>query len=164
MYLDALNVTHVDDVVTVAVRRQRRLAGRPGRSGHRRPAQPALGRRRPEDLISKSGIDRGSLEANEDALHLHLLGLQAPKFNLAPPSLTAGYTRYQASRALYAATAVATVAGLIWCGVNFYRATDIQRDRQGVLSQVQEQQRLYQEITRTFSARAHVFRQAQADR
>jgi len=150
MYLDALNVTHVDDVVTIAVLDHDGSLGGLGEAviaGRRNMRWVRVG---PEDLISKSGIDRGSLEANEDALHLHLLGLQVPKFNLAPPSLTAGYTRYQASRALYAATALATVAGLIWCGVNFYRATDIQRDRQGTLSQVQEQQRLYQEITRTF--------------
>jgi hypothetical protein len=45
---------------------------------------------------------------------------------------------------------LATLAGVLWCGANLYRVMDIQRDRQSVLSQVQEQQRIYQEITRTF--------------
>ena len=150
MYLDALNVTHVDDVVTIAVLDHEGSLGGLGEAviaGRRNLRWVRVG---PEELASKAGIDRRALAASEDALHLHLLGLQAPKLNLAPPTLTAGYTRYQASRSIYAATAVAAVAGIAWCGMNLYKVMDIQRDRQSVLAQTQEQQHLYQEITRTF--------------
>jgi hypothetical protein len=104
----------------------------------------------PDELVAKVGIDRASLEANQDALPMYLLGLESPDFSLAPPALTAGYSRYRASRAIYALCAAVAVASLAWTGLDMYRLMDLRHARQDTLAETQKQQRAYQEITRTF--------------
>jgi hypothetical protein len=104
----------------------------------------------PEQLSVKLGIDRAMLEGSEDTLHLHALGLQAPGINLAPPALTAGYSRYQASRAIYAAGAVAAVVGIGVCSLNLYRAIDLRQERERLLQQTQAEQLRYQQLARSF--------------
>jgi hypothetical protein len=150
MYLDALNVTHLDEAVAVAVLDQ---DGSLEDMEHLVPG----GRRNircvrftPEQLSAKLGMDRAMLEGSEDALHLHALGLQAPAINLAPPTLTAGYSRYQASRAIYAAGAVAALIGIGWCSLNLYRAADLRGERERLLQQTQAEQLRYQQLARTF--------------
>jgi hypothetical protein len=150
MYLDALNVTHVEDAVTVA------LLDQDGGLEDLEHLVPG-GRRnvrcvrfRPEDLSAKLGVSRKSLEASEDSLHLFLLGLRAPVLNLAPPALTSGYSRYQASRGIYAAGALAALVGIGWCGTNLYQVVDLKRERQQVLVKTQSEQARYQELTRSF--------------
>jgi hypothetical protein len=150
MYLDALNVTHVDDVVTVLILDPDGSLATLGDAvvaDRRNLRAVRLG---PAELIAKVGIDRASLQASADALPLYLLGVDSPDFSLAPPALTAGYSRYRASRAIYAGCVAVAVAGLAWSGLDMYRLMDLGRARQEVLDQTQNQQRLYQEITRTF--------------
>lgn len=150
MYLDALNVTHVEDVVTVAIvdsdgslhdLGERIVQGRPNLRWVR-IGQP--------ELSAKIGVDRAALEASEDALHLHLLGLQTPRNNLAPPTLTSGYSRYRASRSIYLAGAAAALVGLTWAGINLYRALDLKREKQETLAATQAQQTQYQQLTRSY--------------
>jgi hypothetical protein len=150
MYLDALNVTHLDEAVSVAVLDQ---DGSLEDMEHLIPG----GRRNircvrftPEQLAAKLGMDRAMLEGAEDALHLHALGLQVPGINLAPPALTAGYNRYQASRAIHAAGAVAALVGIAWCGLNLYRAVELRHERERLLLQTQAEQQRYQELARSF--------------
>jgi hypothetical protein len=150
MYLDALNVTHVEDMVTVVVLDQDGSLATLGQrvvAGRRNLRTVHLG---PEDLCAKTGIEHASLQHGEDALHLHLLGLQTPDFNLAPPALTAGFSRYRASRVIYAASAATALVGALWCGKNLYQSLDLRQSRQSVLAEVQRQQHEYQGITRTF--------------
>jgi hypothetical protein len=150
MYLDALNITHVEDMVTVVILDQdgslaelgpRIVAGRRNVQWTRIPA---------EELVAKVGIDRAALERTQDALPLHLLGLYTPTLNLAPPTLTAGYTRYRMSRSVYAGAAVLGMLGAGWIGFNVYRVMDVNLERASVVAEAQRQQALYQEITRTF--------------
>ena len=150
MYLDALNITHVEDVVTVVILDQdgslaalgpRIVAGRRNVRWVRVPG---------EELATKVGVDRAAMERSPDALPLHLLGLHAPTLNLAPPTLTAGYRRYRMSRAVYAGAAVLGLAGAAWIGSNVNGLMELNRDRERLLAETQQQQALYQEITRTF--------------
>jgi hypothetical protein len=150
MYLDALNVTHVEDPVTIIIADQ---DGSLARLGER----VVQGRRTlncvyiaPQELVAKTGIDRASLDASQDALHLYLLGVHTPDLNLAPPALTAGYGRYQASRAIYAGAATLALAAMTWSGVNAYRALDLHRVQREAIAETQRQQQAYQEITRNF--------------
>jgi len=150
MYLDALNVIHVDDPVTVLIldpdgtlsALEDAVA-----AGHRNLRTLRLG---PVEVVARVGIDTATLQASRDALPLYLLGLETPDFNLAPPTLTAGYSRYVASRAIYAATAVAALIGIGWCALDLYRLAQIEEERQHIVAQTQRQQSDYQEITRTF--------------
>ena len=76
MYLDALNVTHVEDVVTVVIvdsDGSLQSLGERIVQGRQNLRWVRVGQ---HELIAKVGVDRASLEASEDALHLHLLGLQ----------------------------------------------------------------------------------------
>ena len=150
MYLDALNVTHVEDVVTVVIvdsdgslqtLGERVVRGRPNLRW------VGVGQR---ELIAKIGVDRAALEASEDALHLHLLGLQTPGINLAPPTLTGGYSRYRASRSIYLVSAAAALVGITWSGVNLYRALDLKRQQRDTVAATQAQQTKYQEQTRSY--------------
>jgi hypothetical protein len=150
MYLDALNITHVEDLVTVVILDQ---------DGSLASLGPRIvaGRRNVrwvhvsgDELASKIGLDRAMMERSQDALPLHLLGLYAPTLNLAPPTVTAGYRRYRLSRMVYAGAGVLGVVGIAWIGVNAYRVLDLKQERARVLAETQRQQNLYQEITRTF--------------
>ena len=150
MYLDALNITHVEDLVTVVILDQdgslaslgpRIVAGRRNVRWVRVPA---------EDLVVKAGVDRAALERTQDALPLHLLGLHTPSLNLAPPALTAGYNRYRLSRMVYASAGVLGVLGMAWIGYNVYGLMEFNRERVRLAAETQRQQNLYQEITRTF--------------
>jgi hypothetical protein len=87
MYLDALNVTHVDDTLeAIVLDLDGSLAGLPA----------ALVRGRPNmqcqllelnDIHTRFGITVADLQKAADVLHLFLLAEQAPTLNLAPPSL-----------------------------------------------------------------------------
>jgi hypothetical protein len=150
MYLDALNVTHVDDMVTVLILDPDGSLAALGDAvvaGRRNLRAVRLG---PGELSAKIGIDRAALEASEDALPLYLLGLESPDFSLAPPALTSGYSRYRASRAIYALCAAVAVGGLVWTALDMYRLVNLHQERQGVLAQTRSEQYAYQEITRTF--------------
>lgn len=150
MYLDALNITHVEDLVTVVILDQ---------DGSLASLGPRIvaGRRNvrwvrvsPDELVAKAGLDRAALERSPDALPLHLLGLHAPGPNLAPPTLTTGYARYRLSRGVYAATGALGALGLLWIGLNVYSAVDLKQERSRLAEETQRQQQLYQQITQTF--------------
>jgi hypothetical protein len=150
MYLDALNVTHVEDVVTVVIvdsDGSLQTLGERIVQGRQNLRWVGIG---PQEVIAKVGVDRAAMEASEDALHLHLLGLQIPGINLAPPTLTGGYSRYQASRLIYLAGAAAAVVGLTWSGVNLYRALDLRGEQRDTLAATQAQQDRYQQLTRSY--------------
>jgi hypothetical protein len=150
MYLDALNVTHVEDVVTVViVDSDGSLQGLGERivQGRQNLRWVGVGQ---DELVAKVGVDRASMEASEDALHLHLLGLQIPGINLAPPTLTGGYSRYVASRSIYLAGAAAALVGMTWSGVNLYRALDLKGQQRDTLATTQAQQAQYQQQTLSY--------------
>lgn len=150
MYLDALNVTHVEELVSVVVLDADGSLGSLGDRVARGRSNLRAVRLGPDQIVAKVGVDRASLRSNVDALHLHLLGLDAPRLNLAPPTLMVGHVRYRARRSLYAASALAAVIGLGWSGLNLYRVMDLGEQRSNALAEAQYQQAEYQTITRSF--------------
>ena len=150
MYLDALTVTHVDDVLEVVILDQDwSLAGLP----------PAIMRGRPNmhchyldinDIHARFAIPVADLEASTDTLHLHLLGEQAPILNLAPSHLTRTFQRFAAGRWVYAASVAAFFAAAVWSGINVFQAMGINQNAQATRQQTQEYQARYQQVTAQF--------------
>jgi hypothetical protein len=151
MYLDALNVTHVDDLLTVVVLDQDGSLATLGETVLRGRRNMQAVRISPQEIIAKVGIDRTALEASQDALHLFLLGQQKSlEFNLAPPALTSGYTRHLASRGIYAASAGVVVLAAAWCGFNLYQTMSLNSEARTIADRTRQEQVRYQEVTRSF--------------
>ncbi len=151
MYLDALNVMHVDDVLTVVILDQ---------DGSLNTLRESVlrGRRNlralhvsPQDIVAKVGINRTALEASADALHLFLLGQQkSPDFNLAPPALTSGFTRHLVSRGIYAGSVGLGVLAVAWCGFNLYQTMDLKQDARERAEATRAQKILYDKNRASF--------------
>ncbi len=151
MYLDALNVMHVDDVLTVVILDQ---------DGSLNTLRESVlrGRRNlralhvsPQDIVAKVGINRAALEASADALHLFLLGQEkSPDFNLAPPALTSGFTRYLVRRGIYAGSIGLGVLAAAWCGLSLYQTVGLKQEARAIASTTHMEQVKYQDITRSF--------------
>jgi hypothetical protein len=151
MYLDALNVTHVDEVLNVVILDQDgSLAPLPDMVAQGKRNLRAV-RIPPHELTNRIGVDTTALHASPDALHLFLLGQQkAPTLNMAPPSLTSGYTRLQLSRGLYALTGGAGALAAAWCGLNLYNVMGLEDEAHQISVKTHQEQRHYQDITRSF--------------
>jgi hypothetical protein len=151
MYLDALNVTHVDEVLNVVILDQDgSLGSLPNMVVHGRRNLRAV-RIPPHELTNRIGVDTTALSASPDALHLFLLGQQkAPTLNIAPPALTSGFTRLQLSRGLYALTGAAFLLAAGWCGLNLYNAMALEDEAHQISLKTRHEQTHYLEITRSF--------------
>ncbi|HEV7800626.1 MAG TPA: hypothetical protein VGP15_06080 [Burkholderiales bacterium] len=102
------------------------------------------------ELSSRLGIDPQLLAASPDAIYLQLLGLQAPKGNIAPASATLGYSRYRARRFIYAACAGIGAVAALWSGVNAWQAYEVNSQAADLTAQIASQEIQYQQITRQF--------------
>ena len=150
MYLDALTVTHVDDIMEVIIVDQEGSLSRLG---------PAIMRERPntrcqylniDDIHARFDIPVAELQTSPDALQLYLLGEQAPTLNLAPAYLTRSYQRFAAGRWVYAASGAMLLSAVVWSGVNYYRTTDIERDISLARQQTKDYQARYQQVVAQF--------------
>lgn len=151
MYLDALNVTHVDDLLTVVVLDQDDSLAKLADAVLRGRRNMQAMRVSPQDIVAKVGIDRAALAASQDALHLYLLGQQkSPDFNLAPPTLTSGYRRHLMSRGVLAASVGIGVLATAWCGINLYQTMSLKSEAQTIANTTRQEQARYQDITRSF--------------
>jgi hypothetical protein len=150
MYLDALTVTHVDDLLEAVILDQDgSLAGLPA----------AIMRGRPNmhcqylnisDIHARFGISLADLEASADTLHLYLLGEQAPVLNLAPSDLTRTYQRFAAGRWVYAASGAALAGSVIWSGVSVFQTMAINEKTVTAQRQTQDYLAKYQQVTAQF--------------
>lgn len=150
MYLDALNVTHVDDALQVVILDQDdSLAGLPAAIARGRPNMQChlLAR---ADIMSRFGIAATELDASADALHLHLLGEKKPAINFAPTQVTGGFQRYLGRRWLYAASAATLAGAVLWSGVNAFEVLRLQDEMVGLRRQTQEFHARYQQVTAEF--------------
>jgi hypothetical protein len=150
MYLDALTVTHVDDILEVVILDQ---------DGSLANLSAAIMRERPNsrcqyltisDIHARFGIPIADLEASADVLHLHLLGEKAPALNLAPADLTRTYQRFAVGRWVYAASGLTLLGAVLWSGVNVYRALAIDRNAETAQRQTLDYRAKYQLVAEGF--------------
>jgi hypothetical protein len=103
-----------------------------------------------QELSARLGVSESLLETSPYAIYLQLLGLKEPASNLAPPNVTAGYRRHQATRAVYAGCGIAALAALAWVGVNMYNMMTVRSDTETAARQTATLAAQYQEATRQF--------------
>lgn len=103
-----------------------------------------------EELIARLGITESLLDASPYTPYLHLLGLKAPQSNLAPASVTVGYKRYRARRAIYTGCAALAAGGGIWAGANLFQMAVLRGDAEDAARQTARLSSQYQEVTRQF--------------
>ena len=103
-----------------------------------------------QQLSARLGISEALLESSPYAVYLQLLGLKEPGSNLAPASVTVGYRRHQARRALYAGCGALAAAALAWTGVNVYNMMVLRGETEDAARQTGILSTQYQEITRQF--------------
>ena len=150
MYLDALTVTHVDDMLSVVILDQDdSLGGLPAAIARGRPNMGChlLSK---ADVVAKLGVAPRDLEASNDALYLHLLGEQKPALNLAPTAVMHGYRRLLVTRLMYGASAATLLGALAWSGINAYSAMQLGDEAVILQRQTQEYQSQYQQVTAQF--------------
>jgi hypothetical protein len=102
------------------------------------------------DLSVRLGIAEALLDASPYAIYLHLLGMREPAGNLAPASVTAGYKRHQARRAIYAGCGAVAAAAMAWTGFNLYGTVMLRGETEDASRQTALFVAQYQEITRQF--------------
>src|SRR5262249_52117337 len=88
-----------------------------------------VGRR---DLSGRLGVAEPLLDVSPYVLYLQLLGIREPQSNLAPETVTVGYRRYRARRAIYAACGALALGGSIWAGANLYQMLDLRGEKENV--------------------------------
>jgi len=151
MYLDALNVTHVDELLNVVILDQDgSLAALPdmivqGRRNLRAVRVP------PHELTNRIGVETTALSSSPDALHLFLLGQhKAPTLNMAPPAITSGYAKLQVSRGIYALSGAVGLLAAVWCGLNLWNVNGLEDEAQQISLKTRQEQAHYQDLTRSF--------------
>lgn len=150
MYLDALTVTHVDDMLQVVILDQNdSLAGLPAAIARGRPNMRCHLLTR-ADIVSRLGIAPAELGASADTLHLHLLGERKPAINFAPRQVTGGFQRYLGRRWVYGASAAALAGALLWSGVNTFELMRLDELTDNLRKQTQDYQGQYQQVTAQF--------------
>ncbi len=151
-YLDALNVTHVDEPVTVLLLDQDGTLADLESALEASSPNLRIVRLDPEQLAKRLDVPLDILQAHRDALPLQLLGNSTPSTNLAPRAVTSGYIRMQASRVIYSATAAIAFVALAWVGVNIVRTGSLDDEAQGYALYARGEEARYNEIARTLPA------------
>jgi hypothetical protein len=103
-----------------------------------------------QELSKRLGISESLLESSPYAVYLQLLGLKQPENNLAPASVTVGYRRYQASRAIYTGCGALAAAAMAWTGINLYNSMTLRGEIEDAMRQTATLSAQYQEVTRQF--------------
>src|SRR5882724_4862296 len=150
MYLDALTVTHVDDVLQVVILDQNdSLGGLPAAIGRGRPNMQCHLLTR-ADIVSRFGIAPAELDASADSLHLHLLGESKPAINFAPRNVTGGFQRYLGRRWVYGVSAATMAGAMLWTGVNAFEVMRLDELAENLRRQTLDYQARYQQVTAQF--------------
>ncbi len=105
-----------------------------------------------ETLVRQLGIAPEHLDVALETAYLLLIAENPPGANLAPASITAGHRQYQRGKAVYAASTIVGVAGLMWAGYNLWHAHDLQEQTVYDAKRTAAAQAQYREITREFPA------------
>ena len=150
LYLHALRTMTLDEHLTVLlIDRTDELKDETAGIGRDNPSLECVRVDRGE-LMSRLGIDGALLDASPYAIYLHLLGLKAPKHNLAPASAMVSFKHYQARRAIYAGCGALAAAALVWTGTNLYNTVMLRGEMEDAARQTGQLSAQYLEITRQF--------------
>jgi hypothetical protein len=150
MYLDALTLTHVDDVVTVLILDQDdSLAELPDAIARERPNMQCM-RFGPTELENKLGVQAAVMANCADALCLQLLATTRPAMNLAPSTLKTRLQVHVVGKLIYAAAAAIVVFGLLWATVDGIRAMLGESEAARLADEMRSYQQRYQDVTAHF--------------
>ncbi len=150
MYLDALTVTHVDDVLTVIILDQDgSLTDLAKAVEHDRPNLKCI-RFGPAELESSLGTKAADMAAAADALHLHLLATGEPAMNLAPATLKTRLQVHVVGKYIYAAAAATVLFGLLWTLVDAIQAIRGESEIARLAQVTTDYQTQYQQVTQRF--------------
>lgn len=150
LYLHALRTMTLDEQMTVLMMdRGDELADVVAGMEHENPSLEChrLGR---QALVERLGISESLLDVSPYGIYLNLLGQMTPPSNLAPASVTVGYRRYRARRAIYAACGALAAAAMVWIGANLYQTIMLSGETDDAARQTALLTSQYQEITRQF--------------
>ena len=150
MYLDALTVTHVDDVVTVLVLdHDGSLSELPDAITHGRPNIECV-RLGPRELESGLKVNVADMSKSADALHLHLLASGRPKMNLVPPTLKTRLQVHVFGKVIYAAAAAVAIIGVLWSLVSVVLIMRTSGEVTRLTQETRNFQTQYQAVTERF--------------
>ena len=152
LYLHALRVMTLDEHLSVQIVDHKDALNNLAQAiSHDNPNVEChrLGRR---EIVDGLGISALSLDSSNDALYLHLLGLQPPDNNLAPANITLGHRQQRIRRGIYALASVTVLAAATWCAILFFQIHDVRADIDKARRQTTLLQEQYQEATRQFPA------------
>ena len=150
LYLHALRTMTLDEPLRVLlVDRAEELADVASGVSRENPSLECVRFGR-QELSARLGISEALLESSPYAVYLQLLGLKEPSSNLAPATVTVGYRRHQARRAVYAGCGAVAAAALVWTGVNVYTMMALQGETEDAARQTTLLAAQYQEVTRQF--------------
>ena len=150
MYLDALTLTHVDDVVTVLILdHDGSLTDLRNAITEHRPNMECV-RLGPSELESAIGIGTADTRSCPDALHLHLLATTRPIMNLAPSTLRTRLQVHLFGKVIYAAAAGVAGLAVLWSLVNAALAIQASAEIERLTQQARTFQLQYQAVTERF--------------
>ncbi len=150
MYLDALTVTHVDDIVTVLILdHDGSLANLHDAITEHRPNMECL-RLGPVELESALGISQADTTSCPDALHLHLLATTRPVMNLAPSTLKTRLQVHLIGKVIYTAAAGVASLGVLWSVVNAALIIQASNEIERLTQRARTFQLQYQAVTERF--------------
>lgn len=149
-YLDALNITHVNEPVTVLILDQDDSLADIDAALADAGASVQVMRLDCEQLARRLGQPPALLRGHRDALPMALLAGGTPPINLAPRVVTSGYNRMRAARLLYAAAGGVLALSTLWMGAGLVRSGSLEEEAQNLALLTRGEDARYHEISRTF--------------
>ncbi|UCH46772.1 MAG: hypothetical protein JSU95_11735 [Betaproteobacteria bacterium] len=150
MYLDALTLTHVDDIVTVLILdHDGSLTDLRDAITEHRPNMECL-QLGPAELQSAVGISEADASSCPDALHLYLLATTRPTMNLAPSSLKTRLQVHLFGKVIYAAAGGVAGLAVLWSLVNAALIIQASGEIERLTQRARTFQLQYQAVTERF--------------
>jgi hypothetical protein len=150
LYLHALKVMTLDEHMTVALLDQDDSLRDLGELLRKRFVNTHVERLTRHDIVDRLGIAPEVLVHGRAAVYLHVLGQRVPGCNLAPGGLLAHYHRYQARRAIHAASAAVALAAMFWGGSNLWQRSELNLESERLRTATIIEQQKYESVTQQF--------------
>lgn len=149
-YLDALNITHVNEPVTVLILDQDDSLADVDAALADAGTGLQVVRLDCEQLARRLGQPPALLRDHRDALPMAMLAGGPPPINLAPRAVTSGYNRMRSGRVLYSAAGGVLVLAALWLAVGLVRTGALEEETQSLALLTRGEVARHNEISRTF--------------